>query len=217
MTDSGGTRDDQPAKRTPPRAPAKAPPAKAPPAKAPPAKAPPTKAARAAEQAVPAKKKAPEKAAAPAKKAPPIPTPPPPPAPIEVAPPPPPPPPPPKLPPPPLTIADVVVAKMAGLAARAVPGVHRIGGSATAALVTVRSLVPGVNDAGPQAGITVASGDDGSRTIGLDLVCSADHPVGETVGAVRAAVIEDVERATGLAVTSVDVTVVDLHVPEDTK
>ena len=110
------------------------------------------------------------------------------------------------------TIADSVVTKIAGIAAREVAGVHALGGGVGRALSSVTSRVGG---GGPSAqGVSVEVGE---REAAVDLTVTVDY--GESIPRVADELRENVSRRiegiTGLSVTEVNVTVSDLYFPGD--
>ncbi|MFD1935980.1 MULTISPECIES: Asp23/Gls24 family envelope stress response protein [Nonomuraea] len=109
------------------------------------------------------------------------------------------------------TIADGVVAKIAGLAAREVAGVFDMGGGTARALGAVRGMVGG--DRNATQGVQVEVGER-QAAIDLDLVVEYGAAIPDLAGAVRRNVIAAIERMTGLEVTEVNVTVNDVHLPE---
>jgi uncharacterized alkaline shock family protein YloU len=109
-------------------------------------------------------------------------------------------------------IDDTVVAKVAGMAAREVPGVYDLGGGAARAVGAVTQRV-GVADSRAQ-GVAV---DVGERQAAADLTVVVEY--GESIpkvsGLVRYNVIKRVEGICGLEVTEVNIAVNDLHFPDD--
>ncbi|MBT2382485.1 Asp23/Gls24 family envelope stress response protein [Streptomyces sp. ISL-11] len=110
------------------------------------------------------------------------------------------------------SIADGVVEKIAGLAAREVPGVHALGGGFARTLGAVRERVPGGRPSVTR-GVKVEVGER-QTAVDLDLVVSYGMPIREVAGEVRENVISAVERMTGLEVVEVNVSVVDVHLPD---
>lgn len=110
------------------------------------------------------------------------------------------------------TIADSVVTKVAGIAAREVPGVHDMGGGAARAFGGVGRTV-GLGDERSQ-GVTVEVGEEEAA---VDLVVVVDY--GESIPDVSQQIRENVskriEGITGLRVTEVNVAVTDLYFPGD--
>ncbi len=111
------------------------------------------------------------------------------------------------------TIADGVVQKIAGLAAREVSGVHALGGGAARALGSLRERIPGGTQAAGQ-GVAVEVGET-QAAVDLDLVTEYGVSIAEVARAVRRNVISAVEGMTGLQVTEVNVSVNDIHLPTD--
>ncbi|WP_369228681.1 Asp23/Gls24 family envelope stress response protein (plasmid) [Streptomyces sp. R39] len=112
------------------------------------------------------------------------------------------------------TIADVVVVKIAGMAAREVPGVYDMGaGGLSRTIGAVRDRVPGGRP-NVGRGVKVEVGER-QAAVDLDLVVEYGVPVPEVAREVRANVISAVERITGLDVVEVNVAVDDVHLPDD--
>ncbi|MDD7965419.1 Asp23/Gls24 family envelope stress response protein [Actinomycetospora lemnae] len=111
------------------------------------------------------------------------------------------------------SIADGVVAKVAGLAAREVDGVHGFGGGAARALGALTERIPGGRSSSSR-GVSVEVGE---RQAAVDITVVVEYGVSiaELARAIRRNVIGAVEQMTGLEVVEVDVTVVDLHIPSD--
>ncbi|MGO1949409.1 MAG: Asp23/Gls24 family envelope stress response protein [Mycobacteriaceae bacterium] len=111
------------------------------------------------------------------------------------------------------SVADVVVSKIAGMAAREVSGVHGLGGGTTRALGALRERIPG-GRVNVQQGISVEVGD---RQTAVDISIIAEYGVAihELAEAIRRNIILSVEEMTGLEVTEVNVIVHDIHLPED--
>lgn len=110
------------------------------------------------------------------------------------------------------TIASGVVATIAGLAVREVPGVYEVGGRRT--LGKVRNVLPGVTADPPSSGVDVEVGDV-QAAVDLSLVVNYGVPVVRLAENVRELVIRRVESLTGLEVTEVNITVTDVHLDED--
>jgi uncharacterized alkaline shock family protein YloU len=110
-------------------------------------------------------------------------------------------------------IEDEVVEKIAGIAAREVPGVHDLGGDTTRFFAAVRERVGlGDGDQGNR-GVSVRLGGDQAR-IGVTLVVEYGVRVHPVTAAVRAGVIKAVESMLDLKVSEVDIVVDDVHVPD---
>jgi uncharacterized alkaline shock family protein YloU len=110
------------------------------------------------------------------------------------------------------TVDDSVVAKIAALAARDVPGVHDLGGGGAArAIGAIRSAI-GSADRG--AGISVEVGETQAA---VDVTVIAEYPVPlhRVANGIRTAVIQAVETLVGLQVTEVNVAIADVHIPSE--
>ncbi len=112
------------------------------------------------------------------------------------------------------TIADGVVQKIAGIAAREVSGVYKLGGGAARAFGAVRERIPG--SAGPNVsqGVSVEVGEK-QTAVDLDVVVEYGVSIPDLARAIRRNVISSLERMTGLEVTEVNVSVDDIHLPEE--
>jgi uncharacterized alkaline shock family protein YloU len=109
-------------------------------------------------------------------------------------------------------IAEGVVTKVAGLAAREVPGVHDLGGGAARALGSVTQRV-GLGERISQ-GVSVEVGQK-EAAVDLSLVIDYGESIPQVSQAVREQIVKRVEGITGLAVTEVNITVNDLYFPGD--
>ncbi|MET9232681.1 Asp23/Gls24 family envelope stress response protein [Lentzea sp. NPDC003310] len=109
------------------------------------------------------------------------------------------------------TIADVVVQKVAGLAAREIRGVHALGGGATRALSALRDRIPGATASAGQ-GVSVEVGEK-QAAVDLELVVEYGVPIADLAKSVRTNVITAIEQITGLEVVEVNINVNDVHIP----
>lgn len=108
------------------------------------------------------------------------------------------------------TVADSVVAKIAGIAAREVSGVHQMGTGAARALGAIKEMLPvGSNAPAPTQGVTVEVGET-DATIDLDLVVEYGVSIPDLSRSVRTNVIQRVEKMTGLSVNEVNISVDDI-------
>ena len=109
------------------------------------------------------------------------------------------------------TVADSVIAKVAGIAAREVPGVHDLGGNVARAIGAIRGAL---NTSDRSQGVSVEVGE---TQVAVDITLIADYPVSlpRVADGVRTAVIEAIESLVGLQVTEVDVTISDVVIPSD--
>ncbi len=113
------------------------------------------------------------------------------------------------------TIADQVVEKIAGIATREVHGVYAMGSAAGRTLSGLAQRLPG-----QVAKNTVSTGvsiEKGERQTAVEVSVVVDYGVSivEVADNIRESVIAAVEHATGLEVVEVNVTVSDVHLPED--
>jgi uncharacterized alkaline shock family protein YloU len=111
------------------------------------------------------------------------------------------------------SIAEDVVQKIAGLAAREVAGVYALGGGAARTLGSLRERIPGASQAIGQ-GVSVEVGEK-QAAVDLDVVTEYGVPIADVARSVRRNVISSVEGMTGLQVTEVNISVNDIHLPTD--
>lgn len=109
------------------------------------------------------------------------------------------------------TIAEGVVAKIAGIAAREVAGVHALGGGGARALGALRDAM---NATDLTQGVKVEVGE---TQVAADLTIVVDYPtpIQEVADNVRSAVAGAITRLVGLQVVEVNVAVNDVHLPGD--
>jgi len=110
------------------------------------------------------------------------------------------------------TIADSVVSKVAGIAAREIPGVHALGGGAARALSGVTSAV-GLGEARSQ-GVSVEVGEE-ETAVDLTVVVDFGESIPQVSQAIRDNVAKRIEGIAGLRVVEVNITVNDLYFPGD--
>ncbi|MFJ1457413.1 Asp23/Gls24 family envelope stress response protein [Nocardia sp. N2S4-5] len=111
------------------------------------------------------------------------------------------------------TIADTVVQKIAGLAAREVRGVHELGGGAARAFGALRDRIPGASASVGQ-GVSVEVGER-QAAVDLDLVVEYGVAIAELARVVRRNVITAIEQMTGLEVVEVNLNVNDVYIEGD--
>lgn len=111
------------------------------------------------------------------------------------------------------TIADGVVAKIAGMAAREVPGIYSLGAGMARAFGAMRERVPG-GGGGATRGVKVEVGER-QAAVDLDVVVEYGVSIVDVAGGVRTNVISAVERMTGLEVVEVNIAVGDVHLPDE--
>jgi uncharacterized alkaline shock family protein YloU len=109
------------------------------------------------------------------------------------------------------TIEDSVVAKIAGIAAREVSGVHALGGGAARVVGSIRDAL---NSTDLTQGISVEVGE---KQVAVDVTIVAEYPVAlQTVSdGVRTAIYQAMHDLVGMDVAEVNVTVNDVHLPTD--
>ena len=108
-------------------------------------------------------------------------------------------------------ITDSVIAKIAGIAAREVSGVHALGGGATRALGAIRDVISGTD---PSQGVSITI-TESQVSVDVSLVADYPFPLHTVAADVRAAVITSIETLVGLDVTEVNVTINDIHLASD--
>jgi uncharacterized alkaline shock family protein YloU len=110
------------------------------------------------------------------------------------------------------TIADEVVEKIAGIAARGVTGVHDLGGDVARVFAGLKEKV-GLGDADGDSNRGVGVRLDGSKaTVDITLVIEYGQVVRTVTDAVRTEVITAVEKMLNLEVAEVNIRVDDVHV-----
>ena len=113
------------------------------------------------------------------------------------------------------TVANSVVAKIAGIAAREVSGVHDMGSGAARAFGVLKEKLPvGSSDPAPTQGVTVEVGEK-EAAVDLDIVIEYGVSIPELARSVRNNVIQRVERMTGLSVTEVNISIDDIWLGDD--
>lgn len=110
-------------------------------------------------------------------------------------------------------ISETAVEKVAGIAARAVPGVHSLGTGSTRALGAIREAVGSSDHA---AGVHAEVGET-QVAVDINLVASYGTPLHSLANAVRAAVYHAVEELVGLQVIEVNVEINDVYIAAPAK
>lgn len=105
-------------------------------------------------------------------------------------------------------IFDAAVAKIAGIAARSVPGVHGLGSGSARALGAIRDAV-GSTDM--TQGIRVEVGET-QVAVDVNLVAEYGVPLQQLANAIRSAVYAAVEKLVGLMVIEVNVEITDVFI-----
>ncbi|MBO1901736.1 Asp23/Gls24 family envelope stress response protein [Leucobacter weissii] len=109
------------------------------------------------------------------------------------------------------TIAEGVVAKIAGIAAREVPGVHALGGGGARALGAIRDAV---NAKDLAQGVKVEVGET-QAAADITIVVDYPTPIQDVADQVRTAVADAITRLVGLQVVEVNVDVDDVRLPSE--
>ncbi len=106
---------------------------------------------------------------------------------------------------------DPVVAKVAGIAAASVPGVHALGGGAARVIGNIRQAVGAKDHA---QGVSVEVGE---TEVAADIDIQVDYPeqLQRVASNVRAAVHQAITELVGMKVAEINVTVVDVYIPSD--
>ncbi|ADG76937.1 Alkaline shock protein 23 OS=Tsukamurella paurometabola (strain ATCC 8368 / DSM / CCUG 35730/ CIP 100753 / JCM 10117 / KCTC 9821 / NBRC 16120 / NCIMB 702349/ NCTC 13040) OX=521096 GN=Tpau_0290 PE=3 SV=1 [Tsukamurella paurometabola] len=110
------------------------------------------------------------------------------------------------------SIADVVVSKIAGIAAREINGVYDLGGQAARVVGKIRETLPGSPDL--TQGVNVEVGEK-QAAVDIGIVAEYGVAIHDLATGIRNNVIDAVEKMTGLEVTEVNITVHDVHLDEE--
>jgi len=111
------------------------------------------------------------------------------------------------------TIADTVVEKIAGIAAREIDGVHDLGGGTERVVGKVRDALPGTS-ASLSQGVAVEVGER-QAAVDLDIVAEYGVAIHELAEAIRRNVGSAIVQMTGLEVTEVNITVHDVYLQDE--
>jgi uncharacterized alkaline shock family protein YloU len=111
------------------------------------------------------------------------------------------------------TIANEVVEKIAGIAAREVPGVYDLGGDTARVLSAVRERLH-LGDESKAQGVSVKLAGK-EADLSITLVLEYGFVVSSVTDKVREKAISAVEHLLGLDVTNVDILVDDIHVDNE--
>jgi uncharacterized alkaline shock family protein YloU len=108
-------------------------------------------------------------------------------------------------------IVDPVIAKIAGIAAREVPGVYALGGGAARIVGAIRGAV-GNTDLSQGVKVEV-----GETQVAADVTIVVEYPLPlmAVAEAVRTAVAAAITDLIGMDVAEINVTVTDVHIPGD--
>lgn len=108
-------------------------------------------------------------------------------------------------------IENGVVAKIAGIAAREVPGVHALGGGAARAVGAIRDAL---NSTDLTQGVSVEVGE---TQVAVDVTIVAEYPASlqKVADDVRAAISVAMSEFVGKQAVEVNITIDDVHIPSD--
>jgi uncharacterized alkaline shock family protein YloU len=109
------------------------------------------------------------------------------------------------------TIAEGVVSKVAGIAAREVRGVYALGGGGARAFGAIRDAM---NATDLSQGVKVEVGET-QAAVDITLVVEYPEPIQDVANNVRARVSDAITTLVGLEVVEVNVAVNDVHLPGD--
>ncbi|MBK4180504.1 Asp23/Gls24 family envelope stress response protein [Corynebacterium macginleyi] len=109
-------------------------------------------------------------------------------------------------------IDDVVVSKIAGIAAREVSGVDALGGGGARMIGNIRESLGASEDVRQGVDVEV---EDSSAKIEVAITAEYGVAIHELAEAIRRNIMNAVERMTGLTVESVDVVVHDVKLPKE--
>lgn len=112
------------------------------------------------------------------------------------------------------SIADSVVAKIAGIAAREVDGVHNMGTGAARAIGSIRDRVSNSKGNSVTQGVNVEVGER-QAAVDLDVVMEFGVSIVDASNAIRDNVSRRIEKMTGLEVTEVNISVDDVWMGEE--
>ncbi len=113
------------------------------------------------------------------------------------------------------SIADGVVAKVVGVATREVSGVYAMGAGTARTFGALRERTPGSRTNYTQ-GVAVEVGER-QAAVDLDVVVEYGTSIPDLATAIRRNVITAVERMCGLEASEVNISVDDIHLPEDSE
>jgi uncharacterized alkaline shock family protein YloU len=108
-------------------------------------------------------------------------------------------------------IADTVISKVAGIAAREVPGVYALGGGAARAFGAIRD---GIGSTDLSQGVRVEVGET-QVAADVTIVVEYPTPMNAVAEQVRAAVARAITQLVGMEVAEVNVAINDVHIPGD--
>lgn len=110
-------------------------------------------------------------------------------------------------------IEETVVAKIAGIATREVPGVYAMGNAARRAFSSLSERIPG-SQTNVSGGVSVEKGDL-QTALDVTIIVEYGASIVDIANGIRRNVTQSVEQFTGLEVVEVNIDVTDVHLPED--
>ena len=110
-------------------------------------------------------------------------------------------------------IAEQVVAKLAGMAAREVDGVAALGNAARRALDSIAGRIQG-GQTSVTGGVAVTKGER-EAAVEISVITDYGFPIVEITQKMREKIIFAVEHGTGLKVIEVNINVTDIRLPGD--
>ncbi|MFB8348797.1 Asp23/Gls24 family envelope stress response protein [Streptomyces niveus] len=108
------------------------------------------------------------------------------------------------------TIADSVVASIAGIATRDASGVYAMGGGISRTLGAARDKMSLSDDV--TRGVRVEVGEK-QAAVDVNVVMEYGYPIPRTTDDIRSGVSDAVRSMTGLDVVEVNIDILDVHVP----
>lgn len=111
------------------------------------------------------------------------------------------------------TIAEIVVAKVAGIATREIRGVYDLGGAASRVAGALRERIPGTKQSATQ-GVHVEVGET-EAAVDITMIAEYGIALHALADQVRTSVIDAVEGMTGLKVTEVNIEIQDVYIESE--
>lgn len=112
------------------------------------------------------------------------------------------------------SIADSVVAKIAGIATREIAGVYDMGTGTARAVGALRDRLPGATRTNVSRGVAVEVGER-QAAVDVDIVCEYGVRIVDVADAVRRNITDRVQNMTGLEITEVNIAVDDVYTGDD--
>ncbi len=113
-----------------------------------------------------------------------------------------------------ITVAQSVVQKIAGIACREVSGVHSMGAGTARAFGAIRERIPGSSGPNVAQGVGVEVGET-QAAVDLDIVVEYGVSIADLGQSIQRNVKQAIERMTSLEVVEVNVSIDDVHLPQD--